>query len=57
MEQIYVSKIIDVEDKQLSEFNYKLLHHIHRNKDFLCKWKVDVKAESKMCKDIKKINI
>lgn len=50
---IYVRKIIDVEDKQLSDFNYILLNNILCNNAYLCKWKADVKADCRMCKDIK----
>lgn len=45
--------IIDVEDKQLFDFNYILLNNIFCNNDYLCKWKVDVTAECRICKDIK----
>lgn len=50
---IYVRKIIDVEDKQLSDFNYILLNNILCNNAYFCKWKADVKADCRMCKDIK----
>lgn len=45
--------IIDVEDKQLFDFNYILLNNIFCNNDYICKWKVDVTAECRICKDIK----
>lgn len=48
-EKIYVCKILEVEDKQLSDFNYRLLNNILCNNAYLCKWKVDVKPECRMC--------
>lgn len=44
-----VCKILEVEDKQLSDFNYRLLNNILCNNAYLCKWKVDVKPECRMC--------
>lgn len=41
--------IIDVEDKQLFDFNYILLNNIFCNNDYLFKWKVDVTAECRIC--------
>lgn len=49
---IYVSKIKDVEDKQLSDFNYRLLNNILCNNAYLLKWKVDVKPECRICNDL-----
>lgn len=40
-----------MEDKQLSDFNYRLLNLLCNNA-YLCKWKVDVKPECRMCKNI-----
>lgn len=37
--------IIDVEDKQLYDFNYRPLNIIPFYNAYLCNWKVEVKAE------------
>lgn len=47
-------KILDVEDKQLSDFNFRLLNNVLCNNAYLCKWKVDVKPECRMCKHIER---
>lgn len=37
---------------ELSHFNYRLLNNKLCNNAYLCKCKVDVKPECRMCKDI-----
>lgn len=44
-ENTYVCKLIDVDDKQLYDFNYRPLNIIPCKNAYLCNWKVEVKAE------------
>lgn len=48
-EKTYVSKMLDVENRQLSDFNYRLLNtcNILCNNTYLCKWNVILKKNNK----------
>lgn len=52
--KINVCKIVDVEDKQESDFNNRLLNKMLCNNVYLCKWRVDVKPECMMCNNMEK---
>ena len=38
-QEIYICKIINMPDKKLAQFNFKLLNNIIVSKDVLCKWR------------------
>ena len=46
---IYQCKLLDIPDKHLSEFNYKLLNNILCNNVFLSKWKRDIHRNCENC--------
>ena len=46
---IYQCKLLDIPDKHLSEFNYKLLNNILCNNVFLSKWKRDTHSNCENC--------
>lgn len=50
--KIHVCKIVDVVDKQVSDFNNRLLNNMLCNNAYLCKWRVDVKPECRMCNNM-----
>ncbi len=48
-EIIYKSKIMDIQYKKLSEFNYKLIHNILPSGKLLCKWNKNVSRFCAFC--------
>ena len=49
-EAIYIHKICDTHDNDISEFNYKLLNNLLCNNLFLSKWKQDITKFCSTCK-------
>ena len=53
--KIYIQKIINIKDKEIAEFNYKLLHNLLNCNKQLSKWKVGQSNECPNCSELENI--
>ena len=48
---IYIQKITNILDKNVAEFNYKLLHNLLSNRNLVSKWNRDIDNKCTLCND------